>query len=246
MFTCQYPGPTMSTSHTHVRFNTVLTFSSTFLQFRILVRILIYALCAICPANLLHFYQLIDICREIQITKPSNLNCLDHSAWSRSGQNTLLSALFSDTLDPCFSLVVPWLRRLITSFSPRSPGSVLVGLFVDKVALAQIYLRVLRFCPVIIIPPLLHTHSRIMWFMTVGPLPALFHWDVVSPYHNNTDTVLHVGRRIKFLCSKENIWTKEGWSNRRMEKVAQWGASYFVKVKQSLYTPWRRLGGEEV
>jgi hypothetical protein len=197
MFTCQYPGPIMSTSRTHVHFNAVLTFSSTFIQFRILVRILVCALCAICPANLLHLYQLIDICKEMQITKPSNLDFLDHSACSRSGQSTLLSALLSDTLHPCFPLVMPWLRRLVTSFSPRSSGSVHVGLFVDKVALAQIYLRVLRFCLVIIIPPLLHIHSRVMWLMTVGPLPALSHWDIVSPYRNNTDSVLHVGRRIK-------------------------------------------------
>jgi hypothetical protein len=34
-----------------------------------------------------------------------------------------------------------------------------------------------------------------------------------------------------------------------MGKVAQRGASYFVKkvkVKQSRYTPWRRLRGEEI
>jgi hypothetical protein len=33
------------------------------------------------------------------------------------------------------------------------PGSVHVGFVVDKVALGQVFLRVLRFSPVIIIPP---------------------------------------------------------------------------------------------
>jgi hypothetical protein len=40
-----------------------------------------------------------------------------------------------------------------------------------------------------------------------------------------TPTVKH------FVCCKvqgpqDNIWTKEGWSNRRLEEVAQWGAPY--------------------
>jgi hypothetical protein len=36
---------------------------------------------------------------------------------------------------------------------------------------------------------------------------------------------------IKFtLRSKVNVWTEEGWSNRRMDEVAQWGASYFVLI----------------
>jgi hypothetical protein len=32
---------------------------------------------------------------------------------------------------------------------------------VDKVALGQVFLRVLRFTPVSIIPPILHTHFRL-------------------------------------------------------------------------------------
>jgi hypothetical protein len=57
---------------------------------------------------------------------------------------------------------VPWLKRLVAGLSPRrpgfAPGSILVGFVVDKVALGQVYLRVLRFSPANIIPPLLHIH----------------------------------------------------------------------------------------
>jgi hypothetical protein len=55
------------------------------------------------------------------------------------------------------ALAVPWLRSLIAGLSPRrpgfAPGSINVGFVVDKVALGQAFLRVLRFSPVNIIPP---------------------------------------------------------------------------------------------
>jgi hypothetical protein len=41
---------------------------------------------------------------------------------------------------------------------------------VDNVALRQGFLRVLRFSPVNIIPPLLHIHSYIIWGMDKGPV----------------------------------------------------------------------------
>jgi hypothetical protein len=46
---------------------------------------------------------------------------------------------------------VPWLRRLVAGLSVRRPGSVHVEFVVDKVALGQVFLRVLRFSPVNII-----------------------------------------------------------------------------------------------
>jgi hypothetical protein len=53
---------------------------------------------------------------------------------------------------------VPWLRRLVDGKSPRSPGfapgSIHVGFVVGKVALGQVFLLVLRFYPVNIIPSL--------------------------------------------------------------------------------------------
>jgi hypothetical protein len=54
---------------------------------------------------------------------------------------------------------VPWLRRLVVGISSRRSrfalGSVHVGLVIDKVALGQVSLRVLRFLSVNIFPPLL-------------------------------------------------------------------------------------------
>jgi hypothetical protein len=44
---------------------------------------------------------------------------------------------------------VPWLKSLVAGLSPRrtgfAPGSIHVGFVVDKVALGQVFLRVLRF-----------------------------------------------------------------------------------------------------
>jgi hypothetical protein len=59
---------------------------------------------------------------------------------------------------------VPWLRRLAASLSPRrpgfDPGSVHVGFVVNKVALGQVFVRVLRFSPVSFIPPVLHYYEK--------------------------------------------------------------------------------------
>jgi hypothetical protein len=60
----------------------------------------------------------------------------------------------------CIEMAVPWLRRLVAGLPPRrpgfDPGSVHVGFVVDKVALGQVFPRVLRFSPVDFIPPVLH------------------------------------------------------------------------------------------
>jgi hypothetical protein len=49
-------------------------------------------------------------------------------------------------------VAVPWLRSLVASRLPRrpgfAPGSIHVGFLVDKVALGQVFLLVLRFSPV--------------------------------------------------------------------------------------------------
>jgi hypothetical protein len=46
-------------------------------------------------------------------------------------------------------MAVPWLRSLVAGFSSRrprfEPGSIHVGFVVDKVALGQVFLRVIRF-----------------------------------------------------------------------------------------------------
>jgi hypothetical protein len=64
--------------------------------------------------------------------------------------------------------VPPWRP----GFAPRS---VRVGFVVDKVALGQVFLRVLRSYPVSIIPPLLHIHSH---------RPS--YRDTVSPHRSDT------------------------------------------------------------
>jgi hypothetical protein len=59
---------------------------------------------------------------------------------------------------------VPWLRRLaagLPALSPGfDPGSVHVGFVVDKVAMGQVFPRVLRFSPVNFIPPVLHYFEK--------------------------------------------------------------------------------------
>jgi hypothetical protein len=47
-------------------------------------------------------------------------------------------------------------RWPLTAEAGFAPGSIHVGFVVDKVALGQVFLRVLRFSPANIIPPLLH------------------------------------------------------------------------------------------
>jgi hypothetical protein len=58
------------------------------------------------------------------------------------------------------SLAVPWLRRLAAALSPRRPGFdpelICVGFAGDRVALGQVFPRVLRFSPVSFILSVLH------------------------------------------------------------------------------------------
>ena len=60
-------------------------------------------------------------------------------------------------------LDLPWLRRSVSGLSPWRlgfhPKSFHVRLVVDKVALGQFFLRVLRFSPVSTISPVLHIHT---------------------------------------------------------------------------------------
>jgi hypothetical protein len=48
----------------------------------------------------------------------------------------------------CWQQAVPWIRLLIAGLSPKRPGLIHVGFLVDRVALGQVFLRVLRFSPV--------------------------------------------------------------------------------------------------
>jgi hypothetical protein len=79
---------------------------------------------------------------------------------------------------------VPWLKRLVARLSPRRPGfglgSVHVGFVVDKVALGQVFLRILWFSPVNIIPPGLHTHIS-SGGRTIRPLVAAVQRHSLTP-----------------------------------------------------------------
>ena len=70
---------------------------------------------------------------------------------------THISGLFS-----FFKEAIPWLRRWVAGLSPQRPRfdarSVPLLFVVDKVALGQGFLRVLRLSLVSIIPPVFHTH----------------------------------------------------------------------------------------
>jgi hypothetical protein len=81
------------------------------------------------------------------------------------------------------SQALPWLSQLVAGLSPRrpglNPGSVNVGFVVDKVALRQVFHRVLRFSPVNFIPPVLQyltiahkiNNGRSAWVTVVPTLP---------------------------------------------------------------------------
>jgi hypothetical protein len=68
-----------------------------------------------------------------------------------------LTASGSDTMVSGLIRAVPWLSSLVAGLTPRrpefAPGSIHVEFVVDKVALGQVFLRVLRFSPDNIIPP---------------------------------------------------------------------------------------------
>jgi hypothetical protein len=84
---------------------------------------------------------------------------------------------------------VTWLRRLVAGLSLRSPGfeprSIHVGFVVEKVALGQVFLRVLRFSPVNIIPPSLSNS-----YHHQGDEQYVRYWqqfrDVVLPHQNQS------------------------------------------------------------
>jgi hypothetical protein len=81
--------------------------------------------------------------------------CCPGTAVYSSASYSLITTLTSWRIDVLFykSLrAVPWLRSLVAGLSPRrprfAPGSIRVGFVVDKVALEQVFLKVLRFSPV--------------------------------------------------------------------------------------------------
>jgi hypothetical protein len=88
-------------------------------------------------------------------------------------------------------VAVPWLRRLVASLSPRRPGiahrSVHVGCMVDRVALGQVFLQVLRFFPVSIVPPWVCILISFGGW-TIGPLVGSGPIHSLTPLTWTTDT----------------------------------------------------------
>jgi hypothetical protein len=84
------------------------------------------------------------------------------------------------------TVAVPWLRRLVAGLSPRrsgfAPVSVHVGFVVDKVALGQVFLRVLRVSSVSIITPSLSNSYHLGNEQYVRCRQQLR--DVVSPHRH--------------------------------------------------------------
>jgi hypothetical protein len=99
---------------------------------------------------------------------------------------------------------VSWLRRLVAGLSPRrpgfAPGSVHVGILVDKLALRQVLLRVLRFSPANIIPPLPHIHLS-------PPHEVFDSSDQVAHYH-------HLGPKLGASSLTRHFGWKQNKKNR--------------------------------
>jgi hypothetical protein len=106
-------------------------------------------------------------------------------------ENLIVAQLFKKF--PVF-WAVPWLRRLVAGFLPRRPGfaprAAYVGFMMDKVALGQVFIGVLQFSPVGIIPPLLQIHSCSIWELDNGPVRGRISIETVSPLNNNNKIII--------------------------------------------------------
>jgi hypothetical protein len=106
---------------------------------------------------------------------------------------------------------VAWLRSLVAGLSlwrpSFDPGSIHVGFVVDIVALGQVFLRVLRFSPTNIIPPLLHIHLS-------PPHDVCYSSDQAAHYH-------HLGPKLGASFLTQNF----GW--KRYKKVKKSDKSYW-------------------
>jgi hypothetical protein len=79
-----------------------------------------------------------------------------------------------------------------------------VGFVVDKVALGQVFLRVLRFSPVTIIPPLLHIHLS-------PPHQVSDRSDQAAHYHN-------LGPKLGASFLAQNFCWKQ---NKKVKKISE-------------------------
>lgn len=79
--------------------------------------------------------------------------------------------------------------RLLPQRFGFTTKAVHTGFAVDKVALRQVFLRVLQSYPDGITPPLLHINSCVVWEMVKGTIMSR---DEVSPHCNNCSTEVSV------------------------------------------------------
>ena len=96
-----------------------------------------------------------------------------------------------------FHRPVPWLWRVAAGISSRRSGFglrlVRVRFMVDKVGLGQVFLQVLRFYPVSIIPPMFHTFSCTCF---------LYEKDKLAKHRNLPKSValLEIGENYREKC----------------------------------------------
>jgi hypothetical protein len=78
---------------------------------------------------------------------------------------------------------------------------------VVEMALEEVYLRVLRFFPVDIIPPLLHIHAYIIWRMDKGPIGGPV--PQVSPRaRSTTEDAIISATTVYVMCIKNTFILK--------------------------------------
>jgi hypothetical protein len=94
------------------------------------------------------------------------------------------------------------ITQTVSSRDRAQVGPCGVGFVVDKVALEQVFLRVLQFSSVSIIPPLLHIHSCIIWGMDSGPVSG--HSSTETQSHH-TETIKNLSSSQEGLCSTEIV-----------------------------------------
>jgi hypothetical protein len=105
-------------------------------------------------------------------------------------------------------LAAPWLRLLVAGLSPRrsnfSPWSIHVG-FVNKVALVQVFLRVLLFSPVNVITPRL---SIVMYHLADEKQARWWEQfrDIVSPQYQVTFTFHILYNNVKYRLIPSQEW----------------------------------------
>jgi hypothetical protein len=81
--------------------------------------------------------------------------------------------------------------------------------------MGQVFLWILRFSPVRLIPPLLHIHSyNLSGGGTKGPLEAQFHTDIASPHRNDKDSNNRpfLLWQLSFVCAGNAEWTQIIWA----------------------------------